>query len=373
MTRNKRKTGSKEVRKSRKKFPRMFRKICVFVLTFQGTYLAISQVNAPYPPSPIIDSVIWEEDSKVQFGLGSDQWPMTWSDDGDVYAAWGDGWGWTRGEEAKRSLGITRVAGSPPDISGEDVYGIGPGQNFGKPDALIAFDNRIYMFWTNGDSKYENDSFTAVSLDSGKTWKLGKERFLKYAPAGFRVRGILQYGKGYQGAMDEYLYIYFGLNRHPDIYLARVKKEEVFNERAYEWFVYMDENGQPYWTLDFSRKATAFHDNNAYLWHLSICYNSGLDRYILTKPHFSTGDNRNEVRAPDTNMSSFGIFDAPTPWGPWTTVYYQENFMDELLKFNYVIPTKYISNGGQKFWLGWSGWPEYDNVTFMKGRFLLKE
>ena len=332
-----------------------------------------SQVLPPYPPSPVIDSVVWEEDSKIQFGPGSDQWPMTWADDGQVYASWGDGWGWTRGEEAKRSLGITRIDGLPPDLDGKDVFGIGPGQNFGKPDALIAFDKKMFMFWTNGDSKYENDSYTAISLDSGKTWKLGQERFLKYAPAGFRVRGILQYGKGYEGAKDEYLYIYFGLNRHPDIYLARVKKEDIFNERAYEWFVYIDENGNPYWTLDFSRKATVFHDNNAYLWHLSICYNPGLDRYLLSKPHFSTGDNRDEVRAPNTHISSFGIFDGPTPWGPWTTVYYQEDFIDDLLKFNYIIPTKYLSENGREFWLGWSGWPEYDNINFIKGKFYLKK
>jgi len=338
-----------------------------------GNIQVLAQVLPPYPPSPLIDSVVWERESIIQFGPESDQWPMTWGSDDNIYTAWGDGWGWSRGDEQKRSMGITRVQGIPPNLVGEDVYGVGPGQNFGKPDALIAFDEKLYMFWTNGDSKYENDSYTALSLDSGKTWKLGQERFFPYAPAGFRVRGILQYGKGYKNAKDDYLYIYFGINRHPDIYMARVKKEDIFNVRSYEWFVYVDENGIPFWTWDFSRKATVFHDNNAYLWHLSICYNPGIDRYLLSKPHFSIGDKRNEVRAPNTHMSSFGIFDAPTPWGPWTTVFYKEDFIDDLLKFNYIIPTKFISDDGKDFWLGWSGWPEYDNVNFIKGRFLLKK
>ncbi len=341
------------------------------IYTIIAFFAVIGQLmgqTSPYPPSKVIKSVSWDMNVKTQNGLGSDQWPMTWAKDDNLYASWGDGWGWDKGEEVKRSIGITKISGTPPNLTGEDIWGAGPGQNFGKPDALIALDEKLYMFWVNGDSRYDHDSYSAISEDNGITWTLGKERMFPNAPAGFRVRGILQYGKGYENAPDDYVYVYFAYNRHPDIYLARVKKESIFNSVDYEWFEYINEDSSASWTQDFTKRATVFHDNNAYLWHLSICYNPGLKRYLLAKPHFAKEDNRKSILA---DVSSFGIFDAPNPWGPWTTVYYKDNFLDKLVKFNYIIPTKFLSDGGKSFWLGWSGWPEYDNINFIKGKFEL--
>ena len=351
-------------------------KLKILVIIFSVTTIILCSKlqaqDAPYPPSSVIESVQWELDNRMKYGQGSDQWPMTWAKDGSLYAAWGDGWGWTKGEEQKRSIGITKITSNPPDLQGEDLWGNGPGSSFGKPDALIAIEDTLYMFWTNGDSKYDHDSYTAFSADSGKTWKLGEERLLPYAPAGFRVRGICQFGKGYEGSQNDYLYIYFGLNRHADIYLARVKKQNIFDPYSYQWYVYTNQDGSAFWTFNFSRKSTVFHDGNAYLWHLSICYNKGLERYLLVKPHYSDGDNRETVFAPETKISGFGMFDSLTPWGPWTTVVYEDDFIDELVKFNYIIPTKFISKDGKTFWLAWSGWPEYDNVNFIKGHFKLR-
>lgn len=321
----------------------------------------------PYGQSDVIQGVVWDQGSKIQFGQGSDQWPMTWAFDDQLYASWGDGMGWVlQANEEKKSMGVTRIAGHPPVLSATDTWGVGPGSSFGKPDALVAFDKKIFMFWTNGDSRFDHDSYSAVSLDSGKTWKLGQERIFRYAPAGFRVRGICQFGKDYQGAPDNFLYIYFAFNRHPDIYLAKVEKENIFNGGAYQWFEYIKEDGTASWTPDFQKKSVVLHDNNAYLWHLGICYNPGLKRYLLTKPHFAAHDNRHDVLA---DISGLGIFDAPAPWGPWTTVFYQNDFLDKYVKFNYLIPVKFLSKDGKKFWLCWSGWPEYDNVNFIKGEF----
>ena len=338
------------------------------VLAFFLIALAVQAFaqQIPYGPSKVIKGVEWDKQSKIQFGQGSDQWPMTWAFDNQLYASWGDGMGWVvQGNEEKKSMGVTRIEGFPPALQATDTWGVGPGSSFGKPDALVAFDNKIFMFWTNGDSRFDHDSYSAVSLDSGKTWKLGQERIFTNAPAGFRVRGICQFGKDYQGAPDNFLYIYFAFNRHPDIYLAKVDKENIFDDDEYQWFEYIKEDGTASWTPDFQKKSTVFHDNNAYLWHLSICYNPGLKRYFLTKPHFAARDDRHDVLA---SISGLGIFDAPAPWGPWTTVFYQNDFLDTYVKFNYVIPGKFISNDGKTFWLGWSGWPEYDNVNFIKGR-----
>lgn len=325
----------------------------------------------PYPQSKLIKVIRWSKETRIQHGAGSDQWPMTWAADNDLYASWGDGHGWNHdAQEEKRSMGVTRISGMPPALKGTDTWAVGPGSSFGKPDALIAFDKKIYMFWVNGDSRFDHDSYPAVSVDSGKTWKLGHERIFKYAPAGFRVRGICQFGKDYEGAPDDYLYIYFAMNRHPDIYLARVEKKDIFDSNAYEWFAYRNGDGTAAWSDDFHKKSVVFHDDNAYLWHVSVVFHPQFKRYLLTKPHFTARDDRENVLA---STSSLGVFDAPAPWGPWTTVMYESNWLDDFVKFNYIVPGKFISGDDRSFWLAWSGWPEYDNVNFMKGEFILHQ
>ncbi len=42
------------------------------------------------------------------------------------------------------------------------------------------------------------------------------------------------------------------------------------------------------------------------------------------------------------------------------------DFQDSKTKFNYVLPTKFISSDGLTMWLAWSGWPEYDSLNFIK-------
>ena len=101
-------------------------------------------VGSPHRPNlirPARLSIDWKFDTHVQRGAGADQWPLTWADDGNLYAAWGDGWGWNK-QGPKRSIGVTRISGMPPDLRGEDLWGAGPGAGFGKPEALIAFDRQ---------------------------------------------------------------------------------------------------------------------------------------------------------------------------------------------------------------------------------------
>ena len=330
-----------------------------------------SRGQSPYPPSQIIGGVEWKFDTLIQRGPGGDQWPLTWADDDHVYTAWGDGWGWNK-TGAKHSIGITRVSGFPPDFRGEDLWGAGPGSGFGKPEALIAYEGRIYMFWTVGRSKDDtaNTGF-AVSSDYGVTWTLNKQKAFPQLPDGFRVRGIAQFGKGYAGAMDDFVYVYFGFSRANDIYLARVAKAAILDATRYEWFA--GPNGtQPLWNSQFTRKEPVFTDPAAYIWHVGVTYVPALKRFLFTKPHYSPGADRQAPQGDRSKVSGLGVFDAPKPWGPWTTVYYQDRFYDGHFKFTYFIPAKYLSADGKSLWVAWSGPPQYDNVNFVRGELRLK-
>lgn len=342
----------------------------VLCASLPGYNLLMGQ-RPPYPPSDLIDSIEWDYASHRQEGLGSDQWPLTWGSDDQLYAAWGDGWGWDS-LGIKRSMGVTRILGSPPDLRGHDLWGMGPGQGVAKPEALIALRDTLWMFWTAGDSKYEDPSSLAYSYDFGETWVVDTLPFLPTAPPGFRVRGICQFGPGYRQAVDAYVYLYWGFNRQEALYLARVPRQALANADRYSWFAGLDADGMPRWKA-FDQKRPAFYDANAYLWHIGISYHPQLKRYLLSKPHYTDKDNRETIFAPKTRMSSLGIFEAPNPWGPWRTVVYQDDFRDELVKFSYFIPTKFMHSTDHSFWLLWSGWPEYDNVNFLKGRLVLRK
>ena len=71
------------------------------------------------PPSPVISKVdlgTCGVDHSREAAPGSDNWPMTWGDDGNLYTAYGDGNGFEPFVESKLSLGLARISGGPNDF-----------------------------------------------------------------------------------------------------------------------------------------------------------------------------------------------------------------------------------------------------------------
>jgi CubicO group peptidase (beta-lactamase class C family) len=67
---------------------------------------------APYPPSRVISRIDWApQEAIVRRARGSDNWPLTWADDGHLYTAYGDGHGFEPLLREKLGLGIARVEG----------------------------------------------------------------------------------------------------------------------------------------------------------------------------------------------------------------------------------------------------------------------
>ena len=75
----------------------------------------------PLPSPPLVDVQIdWS--SLHRYADESDNYHLTWSADGDLYGAYGDGWGFVRTEISKRAIGVSRIAGSPPNLVGRDLW-----------------------------------------------------------------------------------------------------------------------------------------------------------------------------------------------------------------------------------------------------------
>jgi hypothetical protein len=342
----------------------------LLVLSLQGC--GVTPLTPPYPPSPVIKEVIWDHSSHRQAAPGSDLWPITWADDDNLYTVWGDGGGFGGTDsEGRVTLGVARIAGNPDNLQATNVFGgknpEAPADFNGKSNGLISIDGVLYLHVIE-EGKWLRAKI-GRSTDHGKTWTFNSSTGWDFAePDGaFSDLTFLNFGKDYQGARDGYVYVYSQGKRAsmtPDFLTAsiamfRVLKAQLMNRSAYEYFAGLDANNNPRWTKEIAARKPVFSDPNGVGWGVRVEYNPGLKRYLLTTFHAWDG--------------SWGIFDAPKPWGPWTTVAYYNQWLDAEPKFGFSFPAKWLSADGKRLVMVWSGTGKYDTWNTTAGSFLLHD
>lgn len=301
----------------------------------------------PYPPGPVIRSIEWAPaDTIIRQASGSDNWPITWADDDNLYTAYGDGWGFEPKTKKKLSLGIAKIIGSPPDFRGINVRTdsgerIGQGAKGAKASGMLCVDGVLYMLVRN-----TGNSQIAWSADHGKNWEWCDWKFA----TSFGAPTFLNFGKNYTGARDDFVYLYShdsdsAYEPADRMVMARVHKEKILNRDAYEFYKELDDLGKPIWTKDIHDRGAVFI-NPGRCYRSGISYNAGLKRYLWCQTTYGEDDMRFK--------GGVGIFDAPQPWGPWTTVFYTENW-DVGPGETSSFPTKWMSNDGKTCYLLFSG------------------
>ena len=315
--------------------------------------------SPPYPPSQVIKGITWDFSGLIRLAPGSDLWPTTWAADGNVYASWGDGGGFGGTNDSGRvSLGFARIEGSPTSLTGRNVWGgyqaEHPATFEGKSAGMLSVDGTLYA-WINTQNSSTPDIRLAWSSDLGATWQLST---WKFASSTFAPSVFLNFGKDNAGARDGYVYTYGGRWLTPSpVYLVRVPKAQIKSQSAYEYFAGLGAGRNPTWTPNVQQAKPVFADSSSTdangANHASVIYNPGIGRYILTAPH--------------GGAEQLGIFDAPEPWGPWTTVAYYDNwgtFTGEGLL--YFFPTKWISANGKTMWMVFSSTAVLDSFNLIK-------
>lgn len=315
----------------------------------------------PYPPSRAIASIKWAPaDTIVRKAKGSDNWPITWGDDDNLYTAYGDGWGFEPKTKNKLSLGIAKVIGTPPDFRGVNIRTasgerVGQGAKGAKASGMLCVDGVLYMLVRNvGNSRI------AFSSEHGKTWKWCDWKFA----ASFGYPTFLNFAKNYAGARDDFVYVYShdsdsAYEPADRFVLARVPKGKIVLRGAYEFFKGLDGSGQPIWTKDIRDRGAVFV-NPGRCYRCGISYNPALRRYLWCQTLYGSDDTRFK--------GGLGIFDAPQPWGPWRSTYYADPW-DVGPGETSSFPTKWMSTDGKTFYLLFSG---EDCFSVRKLRLLLK-
>ena len=271
-------------------------------------------VGAPYPPSSVFEGLTWANpDEIVRKAEGGDNWPTTWADDGDLYTAYGDGWGFEPKVDKKLSLGFSRVSGGPADYRGVNVRSetgekVGQGEKGVKASGMLMVEGVLYLWVRNA-----RNSQLAWSTDHAQTWEWADWKLTE----GFGAPTFLNFGKNYEGARDEYVYTYSqdgdsAYDSADALALARVPKDKTRDRSAYEFFAGTDGQGRPVWSPEIADREPAFY-NPGRVYRSGVSYHAPTKRYLLCAV----------IPGEDTRFEGgFGVFDAPEPWGPWTTVFY---------------------------------------------------
>ena len=125
----------------------------------------------------------------------------------------------------------------------------------------------------------------------------------------------------------------------------------------------LDGSGQPTWTKDIRRRGAVF-ENPGQCYRGGVTYNAGLKRYLWCQV-LPTSKHAQGPRF----QGGFGVYDAPEPWGPWTTVYYTQEW-DVGPGETSSFPAKWISPDGKTCHLLFSG---DDNFPVRKATLIVTE
>lgn len=305
------------------------------------------------PESTFIASITWDPPGTVvRAAQGSDNFPLTWADDGNLYTAYGDGFGFEPLLTTKLSLGFAHISGGPTNFVGTNIRSDfeipGDGPQVEKSSGLLMVDGVLYM-WVRNIHHTGNQGTgcqLAWSADHAVNWEWAN---WEYEDLGFCA--FVNYGQNYAGARDEYVYMvshdhpsaYVGTN---DFVLARAPKNQILDDDAWEFFTALDGAGHPQWSDEPSARGPIFSRTDGMARRSSITYNAGIGRYLWWQGY----PNTNDVR----DAGGIGIYEAPELWGPWSQVYHTYNWdigPGDLGSF----PSKWMSDDGLTLYLAFSG------------------
>jgi hypothetical protein len=364
-------------------------------------------VAAAGPPDSTFFSTVYIEDAGTVAAPGSDGdlWPTCWADDGALYAANGDGRGFS--DEPFKDIVVNRIDGTPETgltgvkLAEADQVGTiwaDPTQYNRKPTGMVSVDGVLYLAvqdLKSGTNAFDDVPNASISRsdDHGRTWK--KTAKAMFTDHRFTTIMFLDFGKDSRNATyalgprdGAYVYAY-GLdwnwrdsntNTVPDpvdVYLARVPKKSVQDRSTWEFFT--GSHGRPTWSSKIEDKVAVLHDptrrftqplpgksgNLTVISQGGVLFNRALNRYIYTS----------------WTDPTFEFYESPTPWGPWKRFlsydfglvdWYQMGDKTHTPKnggYGTTIPAKYVSHDGRLMWVQSNWWtapypkPE-DNYNF---------
>ena len=171
------------------------------------------------------------------------------------------------------------------------------------------------------------------------------------------MTGFVNFGRNYAGARDDHVYAYSHDGSQADtpadrFILMRAPKDKPTLREAWEFFVKRDAQAQPLWSPDIKQRGSVFEHRDACL-RSAMTYCAPLKRYLWWQ-HVPQVPGVTNDRGDTRYHGGFAIYDAPKPWGPWTTAYFTD-FWDTGPGEHGDFPAKWMSADGLTLHLVFSG------------------
>jgi CubicO group peptidase (beta-lactamase class C family) len=322
----------------------------------------------PLPRSSFIREIRWASTNTIRRAArGSDNWPLTWADDGALYGAFGDGNGFEPFTKKKLSLGFARIEGTSENFRGLNVpapslESLGDGPKGRKASGVLCVKGVLYLWARNA-----GNSQLAWSTDHGRTWTWADWKFTN----SFGCPTFANFGRDYEGNRDGFAYIcspdsenaYSVADR---FVLARVPLDQIRQRTAYEFFAGASGPAGSTWTTELAgRNGILTNVGNCY--RPGITFNPGLNRFLLvhSRPNKLSRDSTGKI---DVRFhGGLCIYESPRPWGPWAGVFDVDEW-DVGPGDSASFPSKWISNDGRTLHLVFSG---NDSFSVRSGRVIL--
>ncbi|GAC1391792.1 MAG: hypothetical protein NVSMB38_13280 [Ktedonobacteraceae bacterium] len=330
-----------------------------------------SPSTQPYPTSKYV-TVSSVDPTLTSIGdtQAGDNWASTWADDDTVYTYFDDGTGF--GFSSARSMYPAKIFGNPAHGSivgvnintntiGQDRGGGSSGRKvsglLSVPEATSPTGQVLYAWVRNVTQR--GGASLMYSYDHAVTWAWAWGDPSTTPSAVIPELGYptwMQAGKNAAAAQDNYFYFYSqdaptAYQVSDNVILGRVDKTHVKVKSAYRYFAGLDGHGNPLWTSDISFKKPVFTARKQ-SYRVFVTYNPALKRYFLLT---ANGDRLNSNWKAGYQTHNLGIYEASTPWGVWSTVYYNDKFHPNIV-FAPQMVSKWIAADGKSFYLLFSSY-----------------
>ena len=373
----------------------------------------------PYPRSERLTEMVLDWSTFGRAAPGSDNWPTTWAADGNLYTTWGDGGGFgpDAAWRAYVSIGVARLTGSTvATLWGQNLIGgLEPlvGDCFprigglrdtrrlprravpcredglhGKSWSVLALGDRLHLFvapgagielydearlysstpgdlaeWTEAPWAFAAEDtprlLSPMFAQAGRD-NAGADHVYAYATRHAPVGYVAGYRPGYVRASG------LGLHRGPaggEVHLLRAAKDaDLMRPDTWEFFAGEHGGGAPVWSGQQADSRPVFVDRQGVSWLSSAVFADELGRWLLVTEHGRSF------------AGKIGVFEAPTPWGPWRTVSYGTLANPERGVPATAFYAKFLPNTlgpGGRFTLAFTGVGVNDALNVIEGRFVV--
>lgn len=327
----------------------------------------------PYPPpGPGEDTAAIGPVSgyfqKIGLQVHGDTYPLTWGDDGHLYASSGDPhWG-----GKPDGLDIERFEGMPPDYRIARVNPMadykGNAAEGPKPTGMLCAGGILYLAFQNllgvkprphgMKSQSGADAVIVRSRDHGKTWEpaIGAIKEPMFPGPSFGGPAFVNFGRNNEGARDGFAYAVSSdqWDNGSHVRLGRAPLDRLTEAAAWEWVGGFGPGLSPRWTRSLAA-ATPVITRERSLGAPEMVWIAAAKRYLLLSWRLHEDFNCDK----GTDLL---IYESPEPWGPFTLVHEECPWEDDgTTPYCPRLPLKWVSvrDGVLIGWLQFSGsWRE---------------